>query len=139
MRFFLDENETPAILEPLKTIFIGHEFRSAHDEGLSGELDPALIAEVSRRGFDAIMTQDRNQLADRTERAALIKHGLHWIGHRQPDAAGLLYIAISSAAYLTAMPYIIETMSEATGAHSFHVRNIPLQQGQRVHIGLLKG
>jgi hypothetical protein len=36
MRFFLDENETPAILPPLSTVFFHHEFRTAHDEGLSG-------------------------------------------------------------------------------------------------------
>lgn len=129
MRFFLDENESPAILAPLRSVYFQHEFTSAEDEGLRGCLDPQLIAEVARRGFDAILTQDRNQLSDRDERQAYIDHGIHWIGHSVPDASGLLLIATTAAAYLSAMPHVVDRMSQATGAHSFHVRNIPLQKG----------
>ncbi|WP_406365320.1 hypothetical protein [Streptomyces sp. NBC_00645] len=138
MRFFLDENETPAILPPLRAVFFHHEFVTALDEGLSGVLDKELIHEVSARGFDAIMTQDRNQLSNREERDALIETGLHWIGHRQPDAEGLLYIVNSTAAYLAAMPHVLDEMSSVTGAHAFHVRNLPLQKGQRVTVSRLK-
>ncbi|MGW4047354.1 PIN-like domain-containing protein [Streptomyces sp. NPDC004721] len=138
MRFFLDENETPAILPPLSTVFFHHEFRTAHDEGLSGVMDTELIHAVSDRGFDAIMTQDRNQLSNRDERDALIETSLHWIGHRQPDADGLLYIVNSTAAYLAAMPHILDEMSNVTGAHAFHVRNLPLLKGQRVTVSRLK-
>lgn len=138
MKFFLDENETPAILPPLRTVFFDHEFHSAHEEDLSGVLDPDLIREVSDRGFDAIMTQDRNQLSNRAEREALIQSGLHWIGHSQPDADGLLYVVNSAASYLSAMPHILEEISAVTGAHSFHVRNLPLQKGQRLRVNRLK-
>ncbi|MFE2600141.1 hypothetical protein ACFXCZ_27240 [Streptomyces sp. NPDC059396] len=138
MKFFLDENETPAILPPLSTVFFQHRFHTAHEEGLSGVMDTELIHEVSRRGFDAIMTQDRNQLSNRTERDALIETGLHWIGHRQPEAEGLMYIVNSTAAYLAAMPHILEEITSVTGAHSFHVRNLPLQKGQRVTVKRLK-
>lgn len=138
MRFFLDENETPAVLPPLRTVFYGHDFRSADEEGLSGVLDPELIREVSTRGFDAIMTQDRNQLSNRAERDAYIQTGLHWVGHNQPDAEGLLYIVASAAAYLSAMPHILEGMANVTGAHSFHVRNLPVLKGQRLTVNRLK-
>ncbi|MGS2588083.1 PIN-like domain-containing protein [Streptomyces hebeiensis] len=138
MRFFLDENETPTILDPLRGVFYDHEFRSADQELLRGTLDPELIREISSRGFDAIMTQDRNQLSNREERAALIETGLHWIGHHQPDAVGVLYIVNSAAAYLSAMPHIIKEISTASGAHSFHIRNLPLQAEQRVKKNLLK-
>ncbi|MGW7195560.1 PIN-like domain-containing protein [Streptomyces chryseus] len=138
MKFFLDENETPAILAPLRGVFYEHTFQSAHDEGLTGVLDTELIHEVSQRGFDAIMTQDRNQLSNRSERTALIDTGLHWIGHRQPEAEGLLYVVNSSAAYLAAMPHILTEVSSVTGAHSFHVRNLPLLKGQRVTVSRLK-
>lgn len=138
MRFFLDENESPAILPPLRAVYFHHEFRSAEEEGLRGALDPALIAEVGKRGFDAILTQDRNQLSNRDERGAYIATGLHWVGHREPDAEGALLIATTAAAYLSAMPHIIDQMAEVTGAHSFHVRNIPLESGQRVKVNRLK-
>ncbi|WP_377271325.1 hypothetical protein [Peterkaempfera sp. SMS 1(5)a] len=138
MRFFLDENETPAVLPPLRMVFFDHEFRSADEEGLTGVLDPALIEEVSQRGFDAIMTQDRNQLSNREERDAFIKTGMHWVGHHQPDAEGLLYIVNSAAAYLAAMPHVLQRMAAITGAHSFHVKNLGLQAGQRLKVSRLK-
>ncbi|MCT7353608.1 hypothetical protein N4P33_15710 [Streptomyces sp. 15-116A] len=137
MKFFLDENESPAVLAPLRTVFFRHEFTSAHDEGLRGTLDPDLIREVKDRGFDAIMTQDRNQLSNRDERAAYIETGLHWIGHREPDAAGLQLIAATASAYLAAMPHILDALSQVTGAHSFRVVNFPQQAGQRVRINPL--
>ncbi|MFE9300503.1 hypothetical protein [Streptomyces sp. NPDC006856] len=138
MKFFLDENESPAILPPLQMVFYEHTFRSAHDEGLSGVLDTELIHTVSQMGYDAIMTQDSNQLSNRGERAALVETGLHWIGHKQPDAEGLLYVVNSTAAYLAAMPHILQEISNVTGAHSFHVRNLPLLKGQRVSVNRLK-
>lgn len=134
MKFFLDENESPAVLAPLRAVFFRHEFVTAHDEQLRGTLDPDLIREVKGRGFDAIMTQDRNQLSDRVERAAYIETGLHWIGHREPDASGLQLIAATASAYLAAMPHILDALSQVTGAHAFRVVNFPLQAGQRVKI-----
>ncbi|MFE5853525.1 hypothetical protein ACFQ61_09975 [Streptomyces sp. NPDC056500] len=138
MKFFLDENETPAVLPPLQGVFYEHTFRSAHDEDLTGVLDIELIHKVSERGFDAIMTQDLNQLSNRAERAALIDTGIHWIGHRQPAADGLLYVVNSTAAYLAAMPHILTEISSVTGAHAFHVRNFPLQKAQRVNVSRLR-
>ncbi len=138
MRFFLDENESPAILHPLRAVYFQHEFSSADEESLRGTLDVELIHEVARRGFHAILTQDRNQLSNRDERQAYIDTGLHWIGHTEPDARGLLLIATTSAAYLAAMPHIINEIGQATDAHSFHVKNLPLEAGQRLRVNRLK-
>lgn len=138
MKFFLDENESPAILEPLRAVYFQHEFRSAEQENLRGTLDVELIAAVHTRGFDAVLTQDRNQLRNREERQAYIDTGLHWIGHAEPDASGLILIASTAAAYLAAMPHIIEEMEQVTDAHAFHVRNLPLQLGQRLTVRRLK-
>lgn len=138
MRFFLDENESPAILEPLRAVYFQHEFRSAEDEDLRGTLDVELIRAVHARGFDGVLTQDRNQLRNRDERQAYIETGLHWIGHAEPDASGLVLIASTAAAYLAAMPHIIETTEQLTDAHAFHVRNLPVQLGQRLTVRRLK-
>ncbi|MER8183504.1 hypothetical protein [Kitasatospora sp. NPDC094015] len=138
MRFFLDENESPAVLQPLRAVYFQHDFRSADEESLRGTLDVELIHEVARRGFHAILTQDRNQLSNRDERQAYIDTGIHWIGHAEPDAGGLLLIATTAAAYLAAMPHIIDEIERASDAHSFHVRNVPLLAGQRMKVNRLK-
>lgn len=101
-------------------------------------MDTELIHAVSDRSFDAIMTQDRNQLSNRNERDALIETGLHSICHRQPDVDGLLYIVNSTTTYLAAMPHVLDEISNVTGAHAFHVRNLPLLKGQRVTVSRLK-
>ncbi|MCL6735037.1 MULTISPECIES: hypothetical protein [Streptomyces] len=44
----------------------------------------------------------------------------------------------STAAYLAAMPHILDEISNVTGAHAFHVRNLPLLKGQRVTVSRLK-
>jgi len=36
------------------------------------------------------------------------------------------------------MPHILQEVSNITGAHSFHVRNLPLLKGQRVSVSRLK-
>ncbi|SPF02399.1 hypothetical protein SMA5143A_3154 [Streptomyces sp. MA5143a] len=94
----------------------------------------------SRPGPRALRCSRRGRCggACRNERDALIETGLHWIGHRQPDADGLLYIVNSTAAYLAAMPHILDEISNVTGAHAFHVRNLPLLKGQRVTVSRLK-
>lgn len=38
----------------------------------------------------------------------------------------------STAAYLSAMPHILDEIVSVTGTHAFHVRNLPLLKGQRV-------
>lgn len=139
MRFFLDENESPTILQPLRSVYFQHEFRSAEEEGLRGVSDTELIREVSVRGYHAVLTQDRNQLRNREERQAYIETGVHWIGHAEPDASGLILIAGTAAAYLAAMPHIIENIEQLSDAHAFHVRNLPTQLGQRLTVRRLKG
>jgi hypothetical protein len=59
-------------------------------------------------------------------------------GHHPPDADGLLYIVNSAAAYLAAVPHILQHMATITGTHSFHVKNLGLQPGQRLKVSRLK-
>lgn len=138
MRFFVDENETDAILPPLRATFLQHEFRGSKEEELGGIDDIPLFAIVAERGFDALITRDSNQLDDRDERRALIESGLHWIGHKQPGASGELGIALTSAAYMAAMPHIVSALPTVEQPHAFHVKGLASQEGQRVKIRKLQ-
>lgn len=134
MRFFVDENETDAILPPLRATFPHHTFAAAREEGLGGIDDLALFVQLAERSFDALITRDKNQLSDTDERAALIRSGLHWIGHREPEVTGQLLIASISAAYIASMPHIIDALPTVERPHSFHVTGVGVQIGQRVKI-----
>jgi hypothetical protein len=132
VKFFVDENETSAIVPPLRLMMHQHEFRYANEEHLVGVEDIELFKQVASRGFDAIITRDRNQLSNRDERETLIATGLHWIGHAEPSATGELLIACLVAGYIIALPHIVELLPTLGSPHSFHVRNVEWQQGQRV-------
>jgi hypothetical protein len=139
MRFFLDENESPEILNPLRLVFPGYHFRSWADEKLQGTMDPAMIREVAARGFDGILTRDVRQLSNPIERSAYVIAQIHWIGHAVPDAAGQEAKALTTAAYLGAIPHIVRAAAKLTDAHAFHIRNLPSERGQRVKIARLLG
>lgn len=139
MRFFLDANETSAILPVLDQVYGStHVFRSASEEGLADVDDIPLFAELRKRRFDAIITRDKNQLKNTDERQALCNARLHWIGHIEPKVQGLEIISTLGAGYLAAFPHVLEGIQSAAGPTAFHVQGIPRQQGQRVRIKAIR-
>ncbi|NKR24059.1 PIN family toxin-antitoxin system, toxin component [Rhodococcus hoagii] len=134
MKFFLDNNETPQILSVLAPVYHTHSFRTASEEGLNDVLDVPLFYELKARGFDAIITRDRNQLAIPDEKLALRDCGLHWIGHKEPTTEGISIITSLTAGYLSAFPHIISQIEGATRPLSFRVQAIPRELKQRVKV-----
>ncbi|WP_228002115.1 hypothetical protein [Nocardia australiensis] len=134
MRFFLDNNETDAILPVLKLVFHEHEFRTAAEEKLQDALDIPLFYELRSRTFDAIVTRDKNQLSRADEKAALRESGLHWIGHRDPNTEGINIITSLTAGYLSAFPHILKHLERRPEPTAFHVKAVERSPGQRVAI-----
>lgn len=134
MKLFLDNNESDAILAPLRAVFIHHEFRSAEQEGLADYDDLSLFPALAGRQFSAIITRDLNQLRKPDERAGLRQAGLHWIGHRAPAAEGELAIALTAAAYLAALPFFFDQAPSLSSPHSFRVQGVGSLAAQRVKV-----
>ncbi|MFR9750602.1 hypothetical protein ACL02S_06155 [Nocardia sp. 004] len=134
MRFYLDANETDAILPVLRLVFPNQVFRTAAEEELMDELDIPLFTELKRRAFDAIITRDKNQLADLDEKNALRNSGLHWIGHKDPNTEGISIITSLTAGYLSAFPHILGHLDRATNPTAFHVKAVERDPRQRVRI-----
>jgi hypothetical protein len=88
VRFFLDNNLSLRLVAPIVALLPGHSCGCAREEGLTAVDDIPLFAELSSRNFDAIITRDRNQLADNDERQALIDSGLHWLGTKDTQVGG---------------------------------------------------
>jgi PIN like domain len=137
VRFFLDENESEVILGPLRLLYDSHEFVVWSDEQLGGLDDVPLFEALAVRGFDALITRDKNQLSDKNERRALIEAGLHWIGHKEPEA-GLAGLASLTAGYISAFPHILEHLESRPPCTAFHVSRVPRESGQRLRIRLLR-
>lgn len=62
MKFFIDHNLSPQLIKPILAIHPRHTFLCALEEQLTKTDDIPLFSELVKRGFEAIITRDRNQL-----------------------------------------------------------------------------
>lgn len=139
MKFFIDENLTPALKLPLEALFYRHTFRSYKDEDLGGVKDIPLFSTLGERDFHAIITQDANQVVyNELERRALFDNGIHWIGVPRLAPSGVHLIAAWMAVLTAALPHIIDTVEGSALPPSwFKVLGIPVESAQRMKTGLL--
>ena len=129
MRFFIDHNLSPQLLSPLVSIHPKHGFRCALQEDLAAAKDIPLFSELVDRQFEAIITRDRNQLADPDECAALRASGLHWLGVKDTGVPGLLGLALDSAAITVGLTIVLPDLESGQQAYRFPA--IPHQHRQR--------
>lgn len=134
MRFLLDENESPAMLEPLNFIYPQHEFAHSSQVFAKGVLDLDLIPMMSEAGFECLITRDGNQLHIDAERQALVQYGIHWVGHKKPPGKGPQMISNLTATYVAAFPHIEGALRNASGARSIRVYNFPTTANKWVRV-----
>lgn len=132
MKFVVDANESPAVVDFFKLMFPGHTFAHVADLNLQHEEDIVLFEALPDLGVDAFITRDRNQLRRSHEIAALKKSRLSWIGHKEPPGRGGEAIRPVVAAYALALPHIFTAMEEAGEPLMFTVRRLPQGASQRL-------
>jgi len=138
VRFFIDENSHRNIGPLLQQIYPAHEYANVADECLGGYEDLALFPELARRGFDAIITNDRQQLRNSAERDALITSRLHWIGHTRVNVAGPAGVALTVSGVIAGFPFVLAQLSACPAQlTAFDIKAVPISPGQRVKISLL--
>jgi PIN like domain len=129
VRFFLDHNLSPRLIHTIAAILPEHDYCCARDEQLTNVDDIPLFAELCRRGFDTLITRDRQQLVDASERGALIGSGLHWLGVREPKVGGLIGLALDSAAITIGLTLVLPDLGAVQRAYRFQA--VPHQKDQR--------
>ncbi|QOT16513.1 hypothetical protein [Paenarthrobacter sp. YJN-5] len=132
MKFFLDENLSPLVAKPLAAVYLNHEFGTAQDEDLTKVKDVELFTEIRRRGYEAIITKDRNQHRIEDERRAIFDNGLQWICHRMGKHAGIRGFALESATIVAGLQFVIEELRPEP--HLYLVKGIEAQPEQRLKI-----
>lgn len=115
--FFLDENLTPDLAEPLCRVYRRHRFATATRWQLRSVDDVDLIADLGRRECDAIVTMDRQQLENPDERDALRAAGLHWIGVPQTGTGGALLLAVLTAIAVPGIHHVLNSWHAKPSAY----------------------
>lgn len=125
MKFYIDENLSPLVGEPVERVFRRHRFRTPAQEHLLGVLDIPLFQDLRSRDFNVIITHDVRQLEENDgERAALRYAGLHWVGLGDPHEPGVDGVALQAAALLAAFPQILPELDTAPSAFHINVDRI---------------
>jgi len=132
VKVYLDENLPPFVARPLAVVYQDHTFATFEDEELQGVLDIPLMRTLRERGFDAIVTKDRNQLKDPDERRAVAESGLRWIGVADKKLKGLEQIAITVSTLIAGMRFVFT--HEPEGPTSYALHTVPIGETQRVKI-----
>jgi hypothetical protein len=135
VKFYLDENFPPGILDTIALIYGDHEFRSWKDEGLESMLDVPLFGTLKDRGFDALVTRDRQQLRKTDERQALRDSELVWIGLRDLKLKGTAKLATTTASLIAGLGHVIDDSRIAPVGYL--INNVPHQPSQRIKSFLL--
>lgn len=115
MRFVVDEGMPVQVVEPLK-LNAPHRFDHVDDVKWKGKRDQFLFDDAAKRGYDALVTLDVDQLSDPELCRALKRSQLHHVSLRQGRSArGRAGVARVIASVTVAMPYILDDLSAATG------------------------
>ena len=132
MRFLVDQNANREIPRTLAALYVKHHFSHAYDEGWGALTDLELFETMRAEGYDALVTRDRNQLSNRTERKALKDCGLYWIGYASPKKPAMLGIALETATVLSGLPFFLAHDREVPTA--FRLKGVLAQPSQRLSV-----
>lgn len=135
MRFLLDENTLPRLVETLDTVYIPtpHEFHHVTTMGWSGELDEPLFERAVADGFDALITGDRRHLVDHLP--ALQDSGLHWIGYRRrANLGGLALLGYETSLLVGAMDHVIGELEQAPEQRLLALKGAGRERHQQLEV-----
>jgi hypothetical protein len=115
MRVLVDEGMPVQVLAPLR-LNKRHEFDHIDELRWKGKPDVQLFADAAKRGYDAVLTLDLDQLDSAEEARALKRSGLHHIGiHQGRSAQGIRGMARVISSVVVAMPYVLADLDAADG------------------------
>ena len=97
--------------------------------------DEPLFVELAARGYDAIVTRDRNQLVDPGERRGLREASLHWIGYKAKSHPGILGLALETSTIVSGLPYVLR--SNLAQPTAFRLMGVSSEETQRLKMEVI--
>lgn len=116
MKILVDENVPIQILELARLYLVGHQVDHVDNLRWKRKKDRAVFRDAQTRGYNAILTNDQNQLADPEELKALRQAKLHHVLYPNPPrgsgTAGQARVLGSVLATLPAIVVFLERAEE---------------------------
>jgi predicted nuclease of predicted toxin-antitoxin system len=127
MRLLLDEDVPVQLLDPLKHLLKGHDVDHVQDLGWKGKKDRHMLLDARQKKYDALLTNDRSQLADVKECRFIKQSGLHHIRYSQDTAgrAGIDGLALAIASVVATIRAIMRELEHADGQRLVEIHAIP--------------
>lgn len=134
MKFLLDENTLPRLIETLETVyeFTEHEFHHVTTLGWAGEQDEPLFEQAAANRFDVIVTGDRRHLVDHL--SPLRHSGLHWVGYKRAKLSGLALLGYETSLLVGAMDHIIDELELAKDQRLLALKGAGRERNQRLEV-----
>lgn len=133
MRVLLDEHVPVQVIELVAHLLLPHEVKHVHDVGWDGKKDKFLVVDAANRGFQVLVTNDRNQLNDPEELKKIKKAGIHHVtySHKVQRLRGL---GLAMGAVVAAMPIVMETLQEVSGQRLVSIKGLSSSPSARFQV-----
>lgn len=128
MRVLLDEDVPVQVLEALQQVLHGHTIDHVDRIGWKSKNDLALLPDAGKRGYEVLVTNDKNQLEDVEESRAIRDSGMHHVRYDQDTNRGKEGLALAMASLLAAAVPCIRELEAATGQRLVHIKSIAPHQ-----------
>jgi len=135
VRVLLDEDVPVQVLESLQQVLHGHTIDHVDRIGWKSKKDLALLPDAGTRGYEVLVTNDKNQLEDVEESRAIRDSGMHHVRYDQDTNRGKEGLALAMASLLAAAVPCIRELEAATGQRLVHIKSIaPHQRSARYDV-----
>jgi hypothetical protein len=135
VRVLLDEDVPVQVLESLQQVLHGHTIDHVDRIGWKSKKDLALLPDAGKRGYEVLVTNDKNQLEDVEESRAIRDSGMHHVRYDQDTNRGKEGLALAMASLLAAAVPCIRELEAATGQRLVHIKSIaPHQRSARYDV-----
>lgn len=114
MKILLDEDVPIQVPDLLRRVLPTHTVDHVDALQWKGKHDVSFLRDAAQRGYEAIVTNDKKQLADPDECDAIKASGMHHVRYAQ-RTPGLEGLALAIASIIAAMPTLIAALTGADG------------------------
>lgn len=124
MRVLLDADTPVQILTVLRHLLLpAHAVEHVNELGWSPKKDTQLLKDAAQAGFVVLVTNDRNQLDDPEETAAIKRSRMHHVRYSQKHK-GLKGLGLAIGAVVSSMPYVMEELERVNSQRLVHLSGI---------------